>query len=209
MTDKKPVVRSSSGLSLKQGWLGELAKKSGLSLDMLDTNNLVYLLVDCSGSMDGDKIEQAKNGAVDFAKESIKKGYAVGLIKFDTVAAHLISPQKELAQFENQVREMMATGDTNMTDAIEIATEKLADKEGNRVICIVTDGVPNNPQTALDAAQEAKDMGIEIMTIGTEDANKNFLDQIATQSELSVSVDSSKLEEGITSMAGLLPEKIR
>lgn len=205
-TDKKIITNSSTVTAIQEGWLGSLAKKSGLSLDALEQKNLVYLLIDCSSSMNGDKIEQAKNGAADFAKDAVEKGYLVGLIKFDSQAAHLSNPSDDLNYFNNQINEMMARDSTNMTDAIQIAIEKLVGKTGNRVICLVTDGAPNNPNSALAAAQLAKDAGIKIITIGTDDADKNFLALIATQKDLSLEVDSKKLGEGIKSMAKLLPK---
>ncbi|XOF35433.1 MAG: VWA domain-containing protein [Candidatus Electrothrix sp. YB6] len=100
---------------------------------------------------------------------------------------------------------MKIGGSTNMADAISLATNKLADKMGEKIICLVTDGMPDNRQAALDAADRAKREQIDIMAIGTDDADKNFLEEIVTRKELSVKIARDQLEQGIVSMAKLLP----
>jgi len=47
----------------------------------------VLLLLDTSGSMAGDKILQAKNGANDFCKSAIQRGHSAGLAVFGDRAA--------------------------------------------------------------------------------------------------------------------------
>ena len=71
---------------------------------------------------------------------------------------------------------------------------------------IVTDGVTVNPQLASAAAAQAKAQGISILTIGTDDADPNFLAQLASASDLTVNVTSDNLGEAISSAARLLPE---
>ena len=70
-----------------------------ISVSLKETGS-VYLAVDCSGSMEGDKLRQAKRGAMDFAKGALKKGYATGLIRFDTMAVHLCEPQRNITVLE-------------------------------------------------------------------------------------------------------------
>lgn len=171
-----------------------------------ETNGLVYLLLDCSGSMEsGNKFSQAKSGLLKFAKEAIQKGYRVGLIQFGSYATHLCDPQRELTVFDKSLMTMKICGSTNMTDAIRLATQKLLDKGSSRVICIVTDGFPDDPQTALSAAQAAKQNRIDIMTVGTDDADQDFLRKLATRAELGIKVSRSQFENAIASTAKMLP----
>jgi len=46
--------------------------------------NVAYLLIDCSVSMSGNKLQQTKDGAKKFAKDTTprRKGYRIGLISF-------------------------------------------------------------------------------------------------------------------------------
>jgi len=91
-----------------------------------------------------------------------------------------------------------------MAAAINLATEKFADRNGEKIICLVTDGMPDSRDAALNAANRAKRANIDIMTIGTDDADRSFLEKIATRKELAAKVARAQLEQGIVSMARLL-----
>lgn len=165
----------------------------------------VYLLIDCSISMKvGEKLNQAENGAIKFAREARAKGYLIGLIQFHIFATHLCEPQREISVLHQHLRSMHGSGSTNMTDAILLATQKLSGRKGLRAMVIATDGMPDLPLTALEAAQQAKKKGIDIITIGTDDADERFLKQIASRSELAVKVSTVHFEQAITSAAELL-----
>ena len=173
-------------------------------------SGIVYLLIDCSGSMVGDKLNQAKKGAVNFAKEAQIKGYVVGLIQFADAAIHLCKPQRETSALRQHLETMQAEGYTNMAEALHLAFEKLKSRAGSRVIVLVTDGEPTagepTPEEAtLKEANKIKDSDIDIITIGTDDADKDFLRKIVTRTDLAVMVSKKKLEKGIISTAKKLP----
>ena len=192
----------------QKGWVKKLEAASGKPVEPCKPSRMVYLAVDCSGSMaEGNKIRQAKKGAIGFAEEAQKKEYSIGLIQFASHAEHILDPQNELTSLSASVERLSANGSTNMAAAIQIARDKLSDKAGEKVICIVTDGMPDDRKATLDAANEARIQGIEIMTIGTDDADKEFLEELATRKELSLKVLRDQLERGIVSMAKMLPQK--
>jgi len=166
----------------------------------------VYLVIDCSGSMSAyDKLKQAKERAVDFATEAKSKGYSVGLIKFDDIASHICEPQKEISILEQDLRELDAGGTTNMGDAIRLAGRSLKNRGGTLAMLIVTDGMPNSQEDALVAAREAKKEGIDIIAIGTDDANFAFLKKIASRAELATKVSRAQLGQAIAEAAKMLP----
>ena len=163
-----------------------------------------YLVIDCSTSMSGDKLNQAINGAKQFIVDAKTKEYIVGLIQFDSSATHLCEPRKELSVLYRYLESMSASGSTNMTDAILLATEKLVNRKEARVMVIITDGAPDNRDTAISAAQEAKNLGIEIIAIGTDDADQAFLKKIASMKFLGIKVPSAQFGQAIASAAKLL-----
>jgi hypothetical protein len=69
---------------------------------------------------------------------------------------------------------------------------------------IITDGMPDSENAALEAAKNAKMAGIEIMAIGTDDANQEFLDKLVSREGLGVLVDNSRLMLSIGEMAANL-----
>ncbi|TVM00487.1 MAG: hypothetical protein CV087_14070 [Candidatus Brocadia sp. WS118] len=190
-------------------WVKKLVAASGKPVIKRQRSRNVYLLVDCSGSMaEGNKIEQAKRGAIGFAKEALGMEYSVGLIQFASQAEQLLEPQSDLTSLNTTVENLSASGSTNMADAIKIARDNLLDKAGDKVICLITDGMPDDKKTTLEAADELRTLGVEIMTLGTDDADKEFLEELATRKELSCKVSREQLERGIISMAKMLPHTL-
>ncbi len=166
----------------------------------------VYLVVDSSGSMDGHKLVQAKRGAIEFSRDARAKRYLTGLICFDDKARHLCDPTIDVSTFQREVQKIQTGGGTNMADAIGMAVDRLAKKVGPRIMVIVTDGMPNLPSVTLHAAQRAKRAGIDIMTIGTDDADERFLKQLASRTSLGVKVAQEHFGQGISSTAAKLPQ---
>ncbi len=165
----------------------------------------VYMVLDCSGSMVGDKLDQAKLGILDFAKDAIKKEYLVGLIKFNTKASHLCEPIKDISRLEAQLQGIMASGSTNLTEAIRLAHENLKKLDGSRVMVIATDGQPDNVKDSLNEGRLAKKDGIDIITIGTDDAVQEFLKKLASRSDLGTKVSRDGFAKAISSAHLLLP----
>lgn len=94
-----------------------------------------------------------------------------------------------------------------MAAAIKLATDHLKRRLGKRAMCIVTNGMPDDKKAALDAAAKAREGGIDIMVLGTDGADKGFLDQLASRKDLSVKVERHQLGVGIQNMLKLLPWK--
>jgi len=170
----------------------------------------VYLVVDCSTSMgEGDKLNQAKRGALNFAKDALAKDYLTGLIKFESSTTHLCEPTQKISVLDQHLEKMWASGSTNMVEAIQLTDQKLKNKKGTRVMVVVTDGEPNgpgDPEASLEAGKKAKGEGIDIITIGTDDANWEFLKKLASRAELGIKVSREQFEKGITSTAKTLPQ---
>ena len=117
---------------------------------------IVYLVIDCSISMAGGKLIQARQGAIDFAGDALTKGYSVGLIQFATHAYQICDPQREIAQLRSYVEQVDGSGSTNMAAGIDLATQELGQEMASRAIVLVTDGHPDDRASALDAAGRAK-----------------------------------------------------
>ncbi|MFA5399709.1 MAG: vWA domain-containing protein [Dehalococcoidia bacterium] len=177
-----------------------------ISIHLEQKKGTVFLLLDCSGSMSGYKLNQARQGVLHFARDAIQKNYQVGLIKFDSDAALICNPNIVLSQIENNLPKFEATGSTNMVDAIKMAHDYLKKYQNPLAMVIATDGVPNDALAALKAGNESKKDGIEIITIGTDDADKDFLSRLASRKDLSSVVTKENLAKAIESAALLLPE---
>jgi molecular chaperone DnaK len=171
----------------------------------------IFIVVDCSGSMVGNKLDQAKSGIEDFSKDAFKKNYLVGIIKFSSRAEYLSDPVNDIAILQYKIQNIHASGSTNLTSAIKMAHSKLADFTGSKVMVIATDGMPDNIKSSLKEADLAKSDGIEILTIGTDDADVEFLKKLASRTELSNKVTSDMFAQAISKASFLLasPKSIK
>jgi Mg-chelatase subunit ChlD len=193
---------------------GELAlKSSDGSLQSLPdfkvptSQSLVYLVIDCSGSMSGSKMTQARKGALSFARTALDDGYQIGLISFSDNTYHLCSPIDNMKELTIGVDRLKIQGGTSMSPAIEeVISQFKYTPDALRAMVIVTDGATSNPQDALKAADKAKKLGISILTIGTDDADYDFLSQLASDTTLAKKVSNEYLEEAISEIAKLLPQ---
>jgi Ca-activated chloride channel family protein len=168
----------------------------------------VLLLIDTSGSMTGDKISQAKNGVIDFSRSATQSGYATGLAVFADRAAMVCDPTVQSAAFEKKVaavRVGMVGGTTNLAAGLDLAGKF---KELSAVV-VVTDGQPNSCEDALRSAAVLKKRGVEILCIGTDDADKAFLDQLATRKELALHVGAQNIRTSIGKATQLLLGAVR
>lgn len=201
-------VNSSKGAHVSVSQRGIEIRHEGKPVSSEALTGYVYLLVDCSASMEGGKLKQAKKGALNFAKDALRKGYFTGLIRFDSSAKLVCEPFKDITNLEKKLADLQTGSTTHMAKAINLADDLLKEMSGTRVMVIVTDGMPNapgDPIASLNAGKNAKRNGIEIIAIGTDDADKEFLKRLASRTELGIKVSSKQLEKTISSSAKMLP----
>lgn len=195
-------------ISISQGGVKIHHMGKPIRSTMTGSGGYVYLLVDRSGSMAGDKLRQARKGALAFAKDALASGYSVGLIGFDSSITHLCELTRTIQVLEQCLKQLEVGAETHMAQAIHLAHQKLLAKVGPKAIVIVTDGMPNgygDPESTIRAGKIAKEAGIDIITIGTDDADQGFLKKLASRSELGMKVVRQQLEQAIISSARLLP----
>lgn len=161
------------------------------------------LLIDTSGSMAGTKLNQAKSGAIDFFKSGIQRGYATGLAVFGDRGAMVCDPTVNTATFEAKakcVRVGIVGGSTNLAAGLDLAGKFTS----LHAVIVITDGQPNSPEAALRSATALKQRGIEIICIGTDDADRDFLDRLATSKELAMHVRAGDIGSSMVQASQLL-----
>ncbi|MGQ9493587.1 MAG: VWA domain-containing protein [Anaerolineae bacterium] len=115
----------------------------------------IYLVADVSGSMQGEKLEQAKEAFLTFLDSMKGEQERVGLIEFSSDVYEVV-PLAELAinrdVLQSTIARLSAGGDTSLLDAIYLAYEKLQqrqDHERINAIVVMTDGKENDSQISL------------------------------------------------------------
>lgn len=203
--------RSNDNINSKNSWIKKVKKPIGYK--EFNNNKKIFLLLDCSGSMTKKhKFNQAKNGLLEFTNRALEKNYIIGLISFDSEAKCLIEPsidKNNVEKLSNTMNDLIPQGSTNMSNAINIALEKFNSTQSNnptsKIICIITDGMLDNRGRVKKSAKKAAENKIEIMTVGTDDADLKFLQAISSKKSFATSTTPNKLKDTIISMSDLLP----
>lgn len=165
----------------------------------------VILAIDTSGSMAGPKLVQAKAGAIAFAQEGWRKGYKVGVLAFASDVEVVMAPERRTEALAACLARLYPVGSTNMADAIATAAKLLSAFAGDRVICLCTDGEPDDPVAAEAQAEAARKDGIEIITVGIEPSDRGFLAKLSVKPERQVMVQPNLIEDGLRRASKLLP----
>lgn len=113
------------------------------------TSSAVVFVLDCSGSMAGEKIEQARN-ALRYCLQRLGTDDRFGIIDFST-QARLFAPQLVQGADAVQsalahVRQLEASGGTNINEALLAALDLLRGSEHPTII-FLTDGLPTSGLT--------------------------------------------------------------
>ena len=134
----------------------EVAAAIDESWEQVKRPGIVTFVMDTSGSMMGNKLEQAKEGLF-LALDNMARNNQVGLVTFDD-AVSVRSPVAPLAQnrfsIAEAVREVRARGETALYDAvragIEMTDAASGEEDAIRGVVVLTDGRANRGQTYLD-----------------------------------------------------------
>jgi Ca-activated chloride channel family protein len=115
----------------------------------------VYLVADVSGSMQGEKLEQAQEAFLAFLNLIQGEQERVGLVVFSSDVQEAVS-LSELGTNRNRLQStisrLAAGGDTALLDAVNLAydrLQRLQDRERINAIVVMTDGKENNSRIRL------------------------------------------------------------
>lgn len=152
----------------------------------------VMLVIDRSGSMQGERIEQAKEAAL-MAVERLGEDDVLGVVTYSNDAS-VLSPADHLrdtAAIRSDIRGIRAHGRTALYAGVSQGIRELSDfvdpYKVNRII-LLSDGLanvgPSSPQDLQDLGREAAQQGITVTTIGLGlGYNEDLMTQLALASD--------------------------
>ena len=176
----------------------------------------VVVSIDISGSMEGQKLADAKVAAKAFVDMLVENTDDFGLIAFST-DIYTIYPLQELQSgdkdtIKNEIDALGAGGSTSHYDAIYEGSDSLDGVTGRRVLISMTDGMSNDDVRTLDEAiNRANSANVAVYTIGLGgDANQGELLNIANRTGgiYTYSPTSAELTQIYTDILSSLREEI-
>jgi Ca-activated chloride channel family protein len=148
----------------------------------------VVFVFDTSGSMSGEKIDQAK-AALRFGVESLSERDRFNIISFSG-EEHLMKGSLVAASRDSKsearafIERLRAEGGTNINDALVAAMRQFQSSDRPAMIVFATDGKPTVGATDIKQitrnVQEANRAGVRLFSFGVgHDLNTNLLDKLS------------------------------
>ncbi|XP_006824532.2 calcium-activated chloride channel regulator 1-like [Saccoglossus kowalevskii] len=147
----------------------------------------VVLVLDTSGSMDGDRIQRLYQSATYFIENRIEDGSFVGIVGFSSYAVILASMTElkygyQRSEVSSKVPQE-ADGATSIGGGVRLALQVLQDgnvtSEGASLL-LITDGVENTYPFLMNVMQEVYDSGVRVDTIAFTEAAQSTLQQLSS-----------------------------
>jgi len=172
----------------QDGYFLLMASPEVKSEPAIQTAKTVVFVVDRSGSMSGEKIEQAK-GTLKFVLNNLREGDLFNIVAYDSKVE---SFQPELQRFDSRSRQaalafvegIFAGGSTDINAALARAMNMLQDSSQPAYVIFLTDGLPTAGETREAAivanCQKTNHVRARLFPFGVGyDVNSRLLDRLA------------------------------
>ena len=173
-----------------QGYFALLASPAFDLKDVQPTQKRVFFVVDQSGSMSGQKIDQAREAAK-FVLQNLRPDDQFNLISYNSNVSAL-SP--EMLRYDDETRAqalgfingITAGGMTNIDSAFQSALAQMTDKDTPSYVVFLSDGMPTagekNELKIAARCREANQAQARIISFGVGfDVNSRLLDRISRE----------------------------
>ncbi|MCJ7717180.1 MAG: VIT and VWA domain-containing protein, partial [Anaerolineales bacterium] len=180
---------SSDGFYKKEGYFLLMAAPS-VEVDQVIPRDIV-LVLDTSGSMEGVKLDQAKEAAR-YVLTHLNQEDSFNVIAFSTGVKHFsnsLQPAANTSQAISWIERMQALGGTNINQALLEAMAQRTTDEGYQserplVILFLTDGLPTEGVTEIDQIlaniRSTASSQVRLFAFGVgDDVNTELLDTLA------------------------------
>lgn len=161
---------------------------SGLAVDPLIETQAepvsVALLLDVSGSTQGEPLDNAKQAAGTFVEGLAGEGVQVGLIAFGGSVVLDTGFSTDASTLNSAIAGLEASGETALYDAIVHASEALSQSEGQHNVVVFSDGGDTVSQASLQeaiAAAQSVEAPVTSVALQTPELDPQALDDLAAE----------------------------
>lgn len=143
--------------------------------DYVKSERDVVMVLDQSGSMLGEPIDETKEAASKFVDTVLEQDARVAMIPYSDRASVINNFSRRGEALKTNIEALYAMGGTNTYEAVEMADQRLdRSKAKKKIMLLMTDGQPNDGQTLngsyedalVQYCEEMKKKGYYIYTLG-------------------------------------------
>ena len=154
-----------------------------VTLDDIARNRVpmqIALIMDCSGSMYGTNIAEARKAATAFVEHTLQPNREIAVVAFP--GGIKSRPTNEAARIHQALAALTPIGSTPMNQGLIQARDTLRGKAGvQRIFVVLTDGHPDDPDATAAEAHRIKRTGGRIITIGVgRKVRRDFLSSLCS-----------------------------
>lgn len=159
--------------------------------EQIEPKDIIFVL-DVSGSMVGDKMNQAKQALL-YCVNNLNRDDGFDIIRFSTEAYSLfgrieITNETSIKKAEKFIKDLRAVGGTNIEEALNLALKEKGNGSHTHLIVFITDGKPTIGETSdenlLMKIEKLNKQNIRIFTFGIgNEINTHLLDKITEQTK--------------------------
>jgi molecular chaperone DnaK (HSP70) len=185
-------------------WLGQPPRMISRPAEPDPTR--IYLLIDISASMAGTPLLEAQQAARAFLEKCDFSRTEVGLISFSDEVTLQAEATDSIRKVLGALHRLQPDGTTNLSDAIDLARQKLNRLDRIRYIVLLTDGYPDAAESAVEQASRARGEGIEIVAIGIGEADLDYLRRLSSTEQGSIFAGRGELVGAFGHIARMIGE---
>lgn len=168
------------------------------------TPQALVLLLDTSGSMSGGRLREVKTAASDFVQRQTSQDNEFAVISFASSSRVETALTTNKNQIEQSINDLVEGGSTAMASGLDLATTELESTSLAKNILLFTDGIPNSESNTLQVAQQVKADNINLIAVGTGDAEVNFLEEVTGDSDLVFYAGSNNFDQAFQDAADVI-----
>ncbi|MCD7839611.1 MAG: Hsp70 family protein [Erysipelotrichaceae bacterium] len=164
----------------------------------------VLFVIDTSGSMDGNRIEEARLAIKDFTNKLSDYRVTYGLLAFSETTTVVSDLSHKVQNLLNKLPSLYSGlgGYGTDYDPFPTALQMLKRTKGKKYIVVLTDGEwYGNARNAIQTSKECLRYDIQIIAVGIGEADYSFLRQISTIPADALKIDVSMLRQSFGNIA--------
>jgi len=156
----------------------------------------ICLLIDCSGSMAGNKLAEAKRAAVNFVQRQDLARHRLSLVSFESSPHRMLDLSQSATDLTMAANKIADGGGTRMDLGLIEAADTLRGATEQKIILLFTDGMPDDQADTLSAAANVKAAGIKVVAVATDDADVGYLASVTGDKSVVFYTSSGQYEKG-------------